>query len=430
MRRAIVDLARFPDNRLFEQVSEGIALIVENAISLDESAACLYRENHIRASNIIRGFAEEEAAKVLILIDFVRCPNNAEQRAQVLKHFYGHVAKRIYAMVCSYPTISTFGELCTFVEQESRIYFLDGPNGVDWIFPNALKSEREQALYVDFVQGITEDNGEHWWQTPVVPQLDRFGYKTPDCVRLSAALSQVAASSPEGLAEIANAWREFEPDKETDRIELCEFIGCMLDSLVKRNHGAPDESTSRLIASTWTFPMWSLTINEPQPHRNAQDLKTLREERVRTIEWIEATESEKDPSPAICRSKVEILTDAYARWESDQAEERARTAGPDDRRFRFYSAEDMVKWFELPSYLRLEELYRGLNDQEREALLALGWYARETVGNWPKIYERARNRLATVDEGYQLSLAGYWLAGFDRWAAAPRLFRSGERRHV
>ena len=98
MKRAVGDLANGPDDRLFKEVSEGIPLIAQNAVSLDETAYRLYQEKEFRASEIIRGFAEEEAAKVLILIDFVRCPLNPKRRAETAKHFYSHVAKRMYAM--------------------------------------------------------------------------------------------------------------------------------------------------------------------------------------------------------------------------------------------------------------------------------------------------------------------------------------------
>ena len=73
MKRSVGDLANFSDDRLFKEVSEGIPLIVENAVSLDETAHRLYRDKEFRASEIIGGFAKEEAAKVLILTDLAGC---------------------------------------------------------------------------------------------------------------------------------------------------------------------------------------------------------------------------------------------------------------------------------------------------------------------------------------------------------------------
>ena len=428
MRRAIKDLAGFPDERLLKVVAEGIALIVENATSLDESAARLYLGKDFRASDIIRGFAEEESAKVLILIDFVRCPPIAERRAQTLKHFYGHVAKRIYAMTCSHSRIATFGELCKLVEEESRACYLDGPNWVDWIFPNTISSEREQSLYVDYVQDITDEAGEHWWRTPPVTELGRFGYATSDCVKVSRALSEAGARAPDGLAEIADTWRSFEPEPETDRGELRDLIEGTLDRLAQRGHGNGDEPTFRFICSAWSFPMWPLTITEPRVKRD--DLRALREERTHIAGWIEETEAKREPRPAISRSKVETLSNAYARWESDREKERARRRGSGSEGIRFHSSKEVEKWYELPSYARLEKLYRELTGDERTALLALAWYARETVGDWPRTYKRANRAMSTLDKGYQLGLGVYWLAGLERWETQPRPFSAGERRRV
>ena len=102
MRSAVVDMAKFSDNRLFKEISEGITHIVENAVSLDDTANRLCQAQEYRAAAIFGGFAEEEAAKVPILIDAVRCPSNRLEKAETLKCFYNHVAKRIYTRLPRY----------------------------------------------------------------------------------------------------------------------------------------------------------------------------------------------------------------------------------------------------------------------------------------------------------------------------------------
>ena len=93
-------MAKFSDDRLFKEISEGITHIVENAVSLDDTAQPrLCQAQEYRAAEILRGFAEEEAAKVLILIDAVRCPSDRPEKVETLKSFYNHIAKRIYAMM-------------------------------------------------------------------------------------------------------------------------------------------------------------------------------------------------------------------------------------------------------------------------------------------------------------------------------------------
>ena len=422
MRRAVVDLAGFADDRLFREVSEGVPLIVENAISLDETAHRLFRAKEFRASEIIRGFAEEEAAKVLILIDLVRCPKIPERRLETLKCFYGHVAKRVYAMTCSYPKITSFGELRELVEMECRPYYLDGPNSVDWIFPNSISAEREQTVYVDYVQDITNEGGNYHWRAPSIQPLDPLPYETPDCVRLSLALSKAGANAPDGLAEIANIWTGFEPKPETDRQELRDLIEHTLERLAKRVRSASDEWASSFIISSWSFPLWPLSMKEPR--WDMKSIEALREERRLTVEWIEKTDAKRDPPPAIARTKVEALSKAFAEWRKVIDAGSAADVEVEGH-FRTRSAADIAKGFELPAYTHLEGMFRKLTEAERAALLGLGWYARESVANWPRVYERALARTSTLDEGYQISYGSYWLAGLDRWEEEPRPFESG-----
>ena len=305
MKRAVGDFASFSDERLFGELAEGIPLIEENAVGLDETARRLHQEEEYRVSEVIRGFAEEEAAKVLILIDLVRCPYDWEQRAEIAKRFYGHIAKRTYAMTCSYPRIASFKELCELVERELRPYYLDGPNWVDWIFPNSIAVEREQSLYVDYVRDITDQTGDYRWRVPPASLFNPPRYKSPDCVTLCQALSEAGAGSADGLAVIASIWRGFEPAPETGRKELRDLINATLKRLAAAGLNSLDEVTSDFVVASWPFPLWSLAMKEPQG--KAQDLEELREGRARTVEWIEKTEANRSPPPAISRPKVEAL---------------------------------------------------------------------------------------------------------------------------
>ena len=429
MKRAIGDLASLRDERLFRGISEGIPLIVENAVSLDETARRLHRDKEFRVSEIIRGFAEEEAAKVLILIDLVRCPRDQQKRREVARRFYGHVAKRIYAMTCSLPNIRSFGELCDLVDQELRPYYLDGPNWVDWVVPNSILAEREQSLYVDYVRDITDEAGDCYWNTPYSPASARLQYETPECVKLSKALSEAGANSPKGLAVIADTWRGFKPDSETDRKRLWNLIALTLDQLSIAGQAVGDDSiASNLIIESWSFPLWSLTITEPRA--SPEELNDLREQRTRTIEWIQSTEAKRDPPPAISRSTVEALGNAYAAWRREVDSATSSSPGRKKGGIRFRSSEEIKRDFELPSYARAEGMFRKLDIEERAALLALGWFARERVADWPRIYERARQQVSTVSHAYQIGYGAYWLAGLDRWKKKPRPFTPGQRAYT
>ena len=191
MKRAAVELGNLNDEDLIREVSEGVPAIVDNAVKFNDAARLLFEARKFRMSSVMEGFASEEAAKVLILIDLVRCPQNWPERSQVAKRFYGHVTKRIYAKSCTYPLISTFNEVTEFVNDESQSFYLDGPSGVDWVFVNSLIDEREQNIYVDYVKSFDPENADYYWKVPF--DIDTFvsAYKTPECVQLSYYLSEL-----------------------------------------------------------------------------------------------------------------------------------------------------------------------------------------------------------------------------------------------
>lgn len=425
MKRAILTLEQLSDSALFETLSEGMLLIVHNAASLHETARRLHQAEEFRASEIMRGFAEEEAAKVLILLDYVRCPRRSERRVQVLKRFYGHVAKRIYAMACKYPSIASFGELSELVESESRPWYLDGPNRVDWIFRNSLVEKREHDLYVDYVPDVTDAKGAYHWVAPASPPPPfpfLSQYRASDCVTLVQFLSGAGALSAGGLDEIADLWRGFAPAPDADREQLNRLIVETLDRLAL-HCGTVEEGAAQFIVSHWPFPLWSLTMKEPRP--DVADLDVLREQRQCAVEWIEETEAKRDPPPAISRATVEDLSEAYAAWGSDVEVHDAHGGGSDGRGLRVRSAA-AARDVELASYVRIKNKLAALSDQERASLVALAWFAREQIADWPRNYERAVDTTPALGEVYQIGLGSYWLPGLDRWESKPAPFSAGQ----
>ncbi len=430
MKRAIDKLADLPDNSLFKEVSDGIPLIVKNAVELDEAARCLYENEQYRVLNIIRGFAEEEAAKVLILIDLIRCPRSESKlRAETATRFYEHVSKRIYAEACSGLPFDSFQSLSDEVERLCLPYYSDGPNDADWIFRNAIVTEREQNLYVDYVQDETEDSGDCYWTGPIWPEIGMFTYVTPDCVKLCNALLETGFGSIAGLETIAKIWRDFTPAPDTTRSELENLIYRTLEQLP--DFEWKDEQTwlAGIIVDHWQFPMWSLEFRNPFKSNNHQ-LKTLREKRKKTIRWIEEMDARRDPPPAISRFKVAELTKAYVKWQREIEEAQIHKRGSDKGSLKVaLDHSEFSMRYELPSYSGFRQKFDQLTLKERSALLALGWYARQRLADWPPIYQSAIDYLAEADgihERYEISQASYWLRGMCRWLAEPEPFSAGQ----
>jgi AbiV family abortive infection protein len=157
--RAIKDLTQLSDPDFFASIAEGVSLVVENVNRLQAGAAALAEARQTHPSRVLTTLAEEEAAKVLILVDAVRCPRQPTERlARQLGRFNDHLAKGLYARVCGMRPI-TLADLQKYVDNDRHDFYLDGPNDVDWIFRNQVIDGRESMLYVDYV---ARDDGHHW----------------------------------------------------------------------------------------------------------------------------------------------------------------------------------------------------------------------------------------------------------------------------
>lgn len=429
MRSAVIDLVKFSDDRLFEEISEGISYIVENAVSLDNTARRLCQAQEYRAAEILRGFAEEEAAKVLILIDSVRCPSDRPEKAETLKSFYNHIAKRIYAMLCSWRGCRVnFEEVRQTVELECRSFYLDGPNDVDWIFMNSIKAERERAMYVDYVQDITEENGAYFWNNPHPSDLYSRTYNTPASVSVAYDIFQIGASTPQGLAIIADIWREFEPTSETSLEDLMHLKVSTLERLIEEDL-CSTANLDRQLVEDWPYPLWPLKMLT-KLHKERESLEDLHRTRTDRIRCILETEAKKDPPPVISRDKVEALDNAYRKWKEER-EKKWNDTHPESKnqKPRVISPLEILAMqsdYDLPSFNSLKKMFQQLTEHERTDLLALAWFTRDRIADWPAVYEYARTMIGTSDQNYQIGLARDWLAGFNRWEEKPRSFQPGK----
>ncbi len=413
MRPAISDLSQLPDHRLFEEIAVGIGLIIENAERLESIAQRLARMNEHRACGIVRSIAEEESAKVLILLDFVRCPRDAIQdRSRVLKSFYSHLAKRIYAEACRWSP-SDFGDLKCYIEQERRDYYLDGPNDVDWILPNAAKTERESRMYVDYVQDITQEHGEHSWVSPVGGIERHDEHATPSCLAMARALHRVGFTTAKGLSVVAHVWRGFQPSRDTTSIELSRWRRRALDRAPEKGfHAELDADDLRATVYSWPFPLWPLNLTalrDPTP----QQLRRQRHEELWRWEEIDA---QRDPPPKVSPDKVLELSRTYADWaqERDHLMNKNRSGN-----FFTMSASLCDQLEELDSYRRLTDLLRSLTLEERMDLAALAWFGRHRRSGWISCHENARRTIGN-DLSYECGLGAQWLTGMERWQSQPQ----------
>jgi hypothetical protein len=123
------------------------------------------------------------AAKILILIDAVRCPPKllASNLGRIVGWFYDHLARLIYAEAVSWKPMH-LAQLREYVDEQPRGHYLEGHAG-EYIMPNWTVYQRESQLYVD-VEAYQDDVLN--WSAPRDPAQSHrsFGPYMPPALRV------------------------------------------------------------------------------------------------------------------------------------------------------------------------------------------------------------------------------------------------------
>lgn len=254
--KRIQALADLPDERFFAELSVGMGYVLANARRIYSGAPVLEDTDNSRGPAILSILSEEEASKFLILVDAVRCPRQGQPGlAGHLRRYYDHLAKGIYGQAC-YWAPETFGDLVSYIDSERQRYYLDGPNDVDWIFWNQILSNREQAIYVDYVE---TDQG-HSWICP--PAHDIWAPYPNMALALAEALGKAGATSTAGLKAVAEYWRPLQFVSGTHFLELREHNWNTLKRLDALGLvSALEDAETRAILDHWPFPMHSVDLS-------------------------------------------------------------------------------------------------------------------------------------------------------------------------
>jgi hypothetical protein len=267
--RAFEDLSQLPDEQLFQELTKGLDLVHKTARSYFEAAEVVAGAGKRNAVEALQVFAEEEAAKFMILLDAVRAPRR--QLARQLSWCNGHLAKGIYAEYY-HTRPADFREVREFVERNRPSLYLDGPNDIDYIMRNWIEDQREQKLYVDYI----ESEGGHYWHTPAIfEHFHRYGILELPVLRIATALHSAGLTEPAAMEIIAGIWRPVEIVDELHWQDLRRWNLTTLEALNERGllHDS-SEDTIRFLVNEWLYPLYPL-----EHSRIKVDRKVLIEER-------------------------------------------------------------------------------------------------------------------------------------------------------
>lgn len=186
-----------PYKKRINFIAEGLPLILELSQKLYADAQLL--SSSPSSAAILINSAKEEAAKILILMDIVRCPKKriATDIGKLTRWFYDHLARLIYAETGSLRP-QDLPQLKDYMRHYRKTHHLDGNMG-EYIFPNMALFEREARLYVD--AAVLESDVPKW----VSPLHDSFipSNHKPYALRLVEDLEALGLFTPQGLHLVA-----------------------------------------------------------------------------------------------------------------------------------------------------------------------------------------------------------------------------------
>jgi hypothetical protein len=199
-----MDLLQLSLGAFLDALSEGIPLIFSNVLALWTEANEISQIGNRRAVGMLQGVAEEEAAKILLLLDCLRCPPHRKKEFRaLLKGFSDHLAKGIY--VRYYDTSPCdLAEVRHIVDLNRRSVYSEGDYG-EYTAPNMIIHWRERRLYVSYVRN---DDGSHSWQGPYPSDLLDGQIIPSGVVTVARAMNDLGLFTKTTLAEVADFWRK------------------------------------------------------------------------------------------------------------------------------------------------------------------------------------------------------------------------------
>jgi hypothetical protein len=209
-------ICNMPPDRRLEFIAEGLPVLFESAKSLLVASQAL-GQGFPREAAILERLCEEEGAKVLILVDIIRCPKTrvAQRVGPMIRCFYDHLARLIYAEAQGWWAADAT-ELQKYIDDHRGSHYLeDEPGYIDFIMPNWALFERESSLYADVV---VQEHGDPMWHSPVEMYEgdQRPDDHLPTSFRVVAALEALGVFTSGGLKVLAEVWGKHEIGGESD----------------------------------------------------------------------------------------------------------------------------------------------------------------------------------------------------------------------
>lgn len=279
--RRLKTIVQVPESRRFRVLAEGAKLLAESVTSLESDATTLGDLRRDRSAAVLRCFAEEEAAKVLILFDLARAGWRDDAAVKTsLTSFYIHLARGLYVKAYD-GSPADLAEVCHYVDLWRQEYHLDGPMGVDWISGNEVLTSREEQLYVDYIE---DEHGDRHWtgpadRTAISDASSSSSALASTVVRLVAAMQRIGLLTEQGLTATRAVWDGVVVDDTmhwSDLQPLNVAVVEKLAALLDRPYvTVEDREARKYVVEHWIFPLTRLDLSKAEV--DPTDLKRERE---------------------------------------------------------------------------------------------------------------------------------------------------------
>jgi AbiV family abortive infection protein len=271
------DLLQLSPDDFLTTVSEGLPLILDNAKRLWAEASLASHVGAQRGACILQAFAEEEAAKGMMLLDALRCPASMRDNyLRLLKGFDQHVPKGVY--VRYYVTSpADMVEVRQIVDTYRQGFAREGEYG-EYILPNEITMSRESQLYVSYVR---YDDGSHHWSSPSEPFHFSF-HNRSNVIHLLEAFQRVSLFEPKELRAFREYWQAFAfvdigNDPMSDALlssirwpQLTKLNYDMLRTLYQQGYLNPEwtQEDQQAIYHFLLFPLYAFDLTESKNFRD------------------------------------------------------------------------------------------------------------------------------------------------------------------
>jgi hypothetical protein len=236
-------------------LSEGLPIVLASAEGFWDASRRLL--SMPREAEVLCNHAEEEAAKILIIMDMVRCPKKlvASRMGKMIVWFYDHLARVIYANAASWRPMNV-AQLRQYVDDSRQSHYLEGNLG-EYIVPNFELTNRESMLYADIA--AFEDRLPLWSAPKRMP--DSFPDFVPPVLALGKSLAALGIFRVEGLRAAAEVWNTREFKDAEGYSETKTLTQRLLQRVVEEKLPTPaaeQNDVSRIY--DWQMPMYNLDL--------------------------------------------------------------------------------------------------------------------------------------------------------------------------